>query len=451
MNKFGRRLNKIIPGGAHTYSRGNDQFSSNTPDILIKGKGPYVWSAENTKFLDYGMGLRSISIGYSEKEINEEAYKAIKAGNSLTRPSLIELEAAEMLNSLIGSSDMVKFAKNGSNVTSAAVKLARAYTGRDLVARCAQHPFFSFDDWFIGSTEIPKGIPNQISKLTKEFNFNEIASLEKLIDKYPNKIACVILEPATMECPYTTNETEGCCGKKVCTRANTRKNFLKDVELLCKKHGIVFILDETITGFRWSLGGAQKIFNVKPDLTTFGKAMANGFSVAAICGKKEIMQLGSIERKNQERVFLLSSTHGAEMSGLAAFIATMEFMKKNDVITHFWDYGFKLKEGFNNASRRYGMIDCLYLDGPVVSPFIVTKDQLGKNSFELRTLFQQEMIKNGVLMPWIAISFRHKMPQLKFTINALEKSLEVCSKAINSDISSYLEGPIIKPVFRKYN
>ena len=307
--KIQQRLLKSIPGGAHTYSRGYDQFPSNAPEILTKGKGAYSYDQKGKKYLDYGMALRAVNIGYSEKDINNAAIKEINNGNNLTRPSSIELEAAELLIREIDSVDMVKFTKNGSTAVSAAVKLARAYTGKDLVARCSQHPFFSYDDWFIGSTDIKKGIPKDIQKLTKHFNYNDIKSLKKLIKSCPNKIACVVLEPATHVCPATTNSTGDCCGKIKCERSvkNTKKNYLTEVQDLCKKHGIVFILDEMITGFRWSMKGAQHLYGVSPDLCTFGKAMANGFSVSCVAGKRKIMQLGSIEFTGKERTFLLST------------------------------------------------------------------------------------------------------------------------------------------------
>ena len=186
---YRERLNAVIPGGAHTYSRGDDQYPANAPSILERAKGTTVWTPDGQSFLDYGMALRAVSIGYSEPVINEAAIRGLEAGNNLTRASTIELAAAERLVSLIDAVDMVKFTKNGSAATSAAVKLARAYTGRDLVARCAQHPFFSFDDWFIGSTPITRGIPSRIIEQTKTFIYNDIGSLGQLIAEYPNQFA----------------------------------------------------------------------------------------------------------------------------------------------------------------------------------------------------------------------------------------------------------------------
>lgn len=446
------RLHRVIPGGAHTYSRGDDQYPSNAPQILEGGKGSVVWSPDGRRFLDYGMALRAVSIGYAEPEINAAAVRGLELGNSLTRASVIELEAAERLVSLVDSVDMVKFTKNGSTATSAAVKLARAFTGRTLVARCAQHPFFSFDDWFIGSTPITKGIPATTIEQTKTFGYNDIASLQTLIAQHPGEIACVILEPAATECPATPQAMAGCCHQAVCTRhAGRPLNYLQQVEALCRKHGIVFILDETITGFRWDMKGAQHTYGVTPDLSTFGKAMANGFSVAAVAGSRELMELGSIDKPGQERLFLLSTTHGAEMSGLAAFMATMNFLERNDVIPHLWQYGANLIAMFNRVAEANGILKYIKADGPAPNPYYATLDESGKPWFELRTLFSQEMIKNSVLMPWLAFSFRHGDAELRQTEVALDRAMAVCKRGISEGIDKYLNGPVIKPVFRRFN
>lgn len=449
---FSERLHAVIPGGAHTYSRGDDQYPTNAPQILIGGKGTEVWSPDGRRFLDYGMALRAVSIGYAEPEINDAAIRGMELGNSLTRASLIELEAAERLVSLIDSVDMVKFTKNGSTATSAAVKLARAYTGRDLVARCAQHPFFSFDDWFIGSTPITRGIPKAIIEQTKTFGYNDIASLEALIERHPGEIACVILEPAAMECPATVEHASGCCSQAVCTRHDGQpRNYLQQVEALCKQHGIVFILDETITGFRWDMKGAQHTYGVKPDLCTFGKAMANGFSVAAVAGSRELMSLGSIDEPGKERLFLLSTTHGAEMSGLSAFIATMDFLERNNVVSHLWKYGAELISVFNRVATEHGLQNVIKAAGPAANPYYATIDCDGNPWMEMRTLFAQEMIGQGVLMPWMAVAYRHGETELQRTEVALQQAMDVCARAASQGPEKFLQGPVIKPVFRRYN
>lgn len=425
------RLLKAIPGGAHTYSRGYDQYPSNAPQILTRGKGAYIYDPEGNKYLDYGMALRAVNIGYAEDEIDAAAIEQIKNGNNLTRPSMIELEAAELLVELIDSVDMVKFTKNGSTAVSAAVKLARAYTGRELVARCAEHPFFSYDDWFIGSTPLTRGIPQETIEKTKMFRYNDIASLEALIARHPGQFACIVLEPAATEEP--------------------KDDFLLRVQELCREHGIVFVLDEMITGFRWHMKGAQHTYGVTPDLCTFGKAMANGFAVACIAGKREIMELGSIEFEGRERVFLLSTTHGAEMCGLGAFVATMGFMQQHKVVEHLWEYGRKLTTMMQRQADDYGIGHSFKVGGIPCSPYYLTLDAAGANSLGLRTLFSQEMIQNGVLMPWIALSYRHGEEELAATERAIEQAFKAYRLALDEGVEKYLKGPAIKPVFRKHN
>ncbi len=428
---YNERLQRVIPGGAHTYSRGSDQFPENAPQILDRGEGAYVYDDKDNKFLDYGMALRAVNLGYANEAVNKAAWAQIEKGNNLTRASMIELEAAELFVDLIPSADMVKFTKNGSTATTAAVKLARAYTGKEMVLRCADHPFFSFDDWFIGSTVMNKGVPENIVKQTQMFKYNDIDSLKALIDANPDNIACLIMEPSTTEHP--------------------KDDFLHKAQQLCKDNGIVFILDEMITGFRWALGGAQQYYNIEPDLCTFGKAMANGFAVAALAGKREFMDLGGITEEGQDRVFLLSTTHGAEMCGLGAFIETINFIKQNNVIDHLWQYGEKLKQGMSELAKKHGVEDSFKMTGLGCSPNYLTLGKDGAPCFGLRTLFSQEMIKNGVLMPWIALSYAHQDAELEQTMAAVDKALAVYKKALDEGYQNYLVGKVIKPVFRPQN
>ena len=428
---YSERLNKVIPGGAHTYSRGDDQYPINAPQIFKRGEGAYLYTPEDKKFLDYGMALRAVTLGYGQKDVAKAAINQIMYGNNLTRPSSIELQAAELLVDLIPSVDMVKFAKNGSNVTTAAVKIARAYTGRKYIARCFEHPFFSFDDWFIGDTPLKKGIPEEFYNLTLNFHYNDFESLALLFDKYPNQIAGVILEPATSVHP--------------------KEDFLQKIRVLCHSNGALFILDEMITGFRWHLKGAQTYYNIEPDLCTFGKGMANGFSVCALAGKKEFMKIGGIKEEGTERVFLTSTTHGAEMCGLGAFVKTSEYYRENNVVDHLWSYGEKLIDGMNNIAKGFGIQDYFEASGIPCSPGYSTKDNQGNISLAFRTLFSQELINNGVLMPWIALSYAHQNNELEITLEAVKKSLKVYAKALEEGIENYLIGSAIKPVFRTFN
>ncbi|MDC1036188.1 glutamate-1-semialdehyde 2,1-aminomutase [Alphaproteobacteria bacterium] len=445
------RLQKVIPGGAHTYSRGRDQFPRNAPQILARGLGSRVWDPEGNEYLDYGMALRAVTLGYSNHRVNQAAIRQIENGNNLTRASLIELEAAELISQTIPGAEMVKFAKNGSNATTAAAKIARAYTNKRFICVPRQHPFFSFDDWFIGTTPIQRGIPQEHTSSTLVFDYNDIQSLRSLFDAYPGQIAAVMLEPATTVTPCIDECSELTANSDCVACPHKEKNFLHQVQAICRKEGALFILDEMITGFRWALEGAASYFGVQPDLMTFGKGMANGFSVAAVTGRREVMGVGAIDKSGAERVFLLSSTHGGEMSGLGAFIETVKIYQEEDVCRKLWNFGAQLKKQMNELAVELGIQDFFEIAGPAISLNYITRDPHGVGSLEYRTLFSQEMIRNGVLMPWIAQSWAHKAGELDQTLSAARSALEVYGRAIEEGLGNYLDGPSIKPVFRKFN
>lgn len=428
--KSNRLTHDLIPGGAHTYSKGDDQFPTNAPPYLERGDGYRVWDDRGTCFLDWTMGLRSMSLGYNCGAVIEPAIAQIQKGSNFGRPSRVETELAEALVDLIPCAEMVKFAKNGSTVTTAAVKLARAYTGRDYIAFCKDHPFFSYDDWFIGTTDCSAGVPAAFAELSLPFRYNDLDSVAALFDAHPGQIACVIMEPATTEHPLP--------------------GFLEGVKQLCNDNGTVFILDEMITGFRWDLRGAQHYYGVTPDLATFGKGMGNGFSIAALVGCREIMQLGGLDHDG-ERVFLISTTHGAENHALAACIGAIGVFREHDVTGHMWRVGGELIDGLNAAAMKAGIADHFKAFGIECSPAYACRGIDGQPSAELRTLFNQEMIKRGILMPYIAPSFAHDDDAVSRTIAAAEESLVVCARSMVPGGPSLLDGPPTKPVFRKFN
>jgi glutamate-1-semialdehyde 2,1-aminomutase len=449
-SSYSERLHRVIPGGAHTYSRGDDQYPANAPEILVSGKGAYVTTGDGRTLLDYGMGLRAVTLGYADERINRAAIRGMELGVNLTRASVIELEAAEKMVELAGT-DMVKFAKNGSNVTTAAAKVARAYTGRTLVCVPRQHPFFSFDDWFIGATALKRGIPEVHHATTLVFDYGDIASLQQLFADHPGQIAGVMLEPATTAGPCDAAPGYDRLRPPSPQVAHWDGNFLKQVQDLCRRDGALFILDEMITGFRWDLHGAQNLFDVQPDLSTFGKGMANGFAVAALVGRRDVMEVGAINKPGQERTFLVSTTHGGEMASLAAFLETVAVYEEHAVVQHLWDFGAKLMTGLEDAAREAGVADAFQLQGNAVSMNYLTFDAQGQASLPLRTLFSQEMIRNGVLMPWIAPSFAHGDAELQRTLEAARKALAVYAQALEQGVERFLQGPAIKPVFRRFN
>ncbi len=447
------RLHRAIPGGAHTYSRGDDQFPAIAPPLFVRGKGAHAWDSAGNRFLDYGMALRAVTLGYADPRVNAAAAAEMDKGVNLTRATLTELQAAEALIDLVPSVEMVKFAKNGSNVTTAAVKIARAYTGKRYVCVPRQQPFFSFDDWFIGTTALKRGIPGEQTASTLVFDYNDFASLQALFAAHPGEIAAVMLEPATTLTPCVP----GCSGPAnwptpACAGCgNPAPNFLQQVQALCRAHGALFVLDEMITGFRWHLQGAQAFFDVQPDITTFGKGMANGFSVAAVAGRREVMEVGSIDQPGMERTFLLSTTHGAEMPGLGAFIETVRIYREEDVVGHLWQYGKQLRDGMAEVAARHGLSKHFHTDGPAICLNYITRDRDGNVSLAMRTLFAQELLKRGVMMPWIAICQSHGAAELAQTMDALDGALGVYAQALDGGVEKFLQGPAIRPVFRTHN
>jgi len=428
--KIQKRFREIVPGGCHTYAKGDDQYPEFMPIYIARGEGCHVWDIDGNEYIEYGMGLRTVTLGHAFAPIVKAAHRQMLLGNNYVRPARIELDCAEEFLTLIDGADMVKFCKDGSDATSGAVKLARAFTGRDMVAVCGDQPFFSVDDWFIGSTPMSAGIPESTKKLTVKFHFNDIKSVKDLFARFPGQIACVILEAEKYDPP------EG--------------NFLHELKRIAHENGAVFILDEMITGFRWHLGGAQKKYGIVPDLAAFGKALGNGFAISALAGKRDIMELGGLGH-DKERVFLMSTTHGAENHALAAALATMKFYKEHPVIETLYGQGRKLAEGVNRASGELGLREHVSIIGPDCCSVYTTRDQDKKPSEPFRTLFLQETMKRGLLMPSSIVSYSHSDKDIEQTVEKISEALVVYKKALNEGIEKFLIGDPVKPVFRKYN
>lgn len=420
---------RIIPAGAHTYSKGDDQFPSNAPPFIEKGRGSRVWDTDGNEFLDWGMGLRSVILGHAYPAVIEAVAAELPRGSNFVRPSPIEAMLAERLLELIPCAEMVKLAKNGSDVTTAALRLARAATGRDLIA-AADQPFFSVDDWFIGTTPVNAGVPKPYRDLTVTFQYNSLESLRTVFAEHPGQIAAVILEPMSLDWPAP--------------------GFLEGVRAICSSNGAVLMFDEIITGFRFGLRGAQARFGVKPDLATFGKAIANGFSVSALVGRRDIMELGGI-RHDKPRVFLLSTTHGGETHEIAAALATLRVLEEEDVPDHLWRIGEALMAGFDAAAADVGLGANARSIGAPCSPAFVFYDSAGAVSAELRTLFMQELVARGILMPYVAPSFCHSDDDVRQTIEATREALQVVARGLREGVADLLRGPAVRPVFRRFN
>ncbi len=424
------RAHRLIPGGCHTYAKGDDQFPSNAPRFLVRGKGCRVWDPDGREFIEYGMGLRAVTLGHAHPEVIAAAYAQMQLGNNFGRPAPIEVECAETLLDFLPRAQMVKFAKDGSTVNTAALKLARAYTGRPMVAICADHPFFSYNDWFIGTTAMDGGVLPEEKTFTLSFRYNDLDSLAALFAQHPNRIACVMLEAARTEEP--------------------RDSFLHRARELCHRNGALFILDEMITGFRFDNGGAQQVYDIQPDLACFGKAMANGFSLSALVGLREIMELGGL-RHSSKRVFLLSTTHGAECPSLAAAIATMTIYRREPVVQRLYEAGDRLRRGVEHAASSNGVAEHFKLAGRSCNLLYATLDAERRPSQAFRTLFLQEMIKGGVIAPSFIVSYAHDDASIDHTIEVAGRALRVYRAALEDGIGRYLVGPSVKPVYRAYN
>lgn len=428
---FRARVHDVIPGGSHTYSKGDDQFPLNAPAAIVRGAGARVWDLDGNEFIDCSMGLTSVSIGHGYEPVAKAVGTAAMQGVNFQRPAAMELEAAERFLSTVSAGEMVKFAKNGSNVTTAAVKLARAYTGRTRVAICREHNFFSFDDWFIVTTPCDRGIPDNVRPLTVGFSYNDIASVEALFADPDHDIACLMMEPMKFDPP--------------------KDNFLQKVADLCRTQGVVFVLDEMISGFKWSLKGAQDHFGVRPDLSTWGKGMANGFSCCALTGRADIMELGGIRREGQNKLFLISTTHGAETTGLAAMIASIEAFEREDMIASNWTRGAALHRRLNEVIARHGLAASLEVKGDPCLLVTMCRNRAGVPDDAYRTLFMQEMIARGVLFQGLFYTtWSHQAAELDQQVAAFDEACVVYARAIEAgSCDGLLIGPPARPVFRR--
>ncbi|MFL1898916.1 glutamate-1-semialdehyde 2,1-aminomutase [Streptomyces tauricus] len=423
------RLHALIPGGAHTYAKGDDQYPEHLAPVIDHGRGAHVWDVDGNRYIEYGSGLRSVSLGHAHPRVIEAVRRELDRGSNFVRPSVIEIEAAERFLATVPTAEMVKFAKNGSDATTAAVRLARAVTGRPRVAICGDHPFFSTDDWFIGTTLMPAGIPATTTDLTVTFPYGDLAATEELLTRYEGDIACLILEPAT--------HTEPPPG------------YLAGLRELADRHGCVLIFDEMITGLRWSEAGAQGLYGVTPDLSTFGKALGNGFAVSALAGRRELMERGGL-RHSGERVFLLSTTHGAETHSLAAATAVLTTYAEEGITARLHALGERLASGVREAAAGMGVGDHVVVRGRASNLVFATLDEKGQPSQEYRTLFLHRLLAGGVLAPSFVVSSALSEADIDHTVDVVAQACAVYRKALDAgDPTPWLTGRPVKPVFRR--
>jgi len=415
------KANGLIPGCSQTFSKGPTQFVQGVaPVFLEKAYGSHVWDIDGNEFIDYAMALGPIILGHNYPIVSKRVKEALDYGNTFSLPHRLEVELAELLCEVIPYAEMVRFGKNGSDVTSGAVRIARAFTGREKVACCGYH---GWQDWYVATTTMNRGIPEAVKKLTLTFEYNNIESLEKIFSQNPKQIACVILEPVSLVSP--------------------EDNFLAKVRSLAHKNGALLIFDEVVTGFRLALGGAGEYFKVYPDLACFGKAMGNGFPISAIVGRREIMKLFT-------EVFY-SFTFGGEISSIAASLATINELRAKNFIPYIWEQGRKIKDGYNVLRNEFGLdrfTECIGLAPRTVVTF---KDRKGESDLLLKSLFQQECLRRGILFAGgHNLCLSHSNKDIDYTLRVYCTVLKVIRKAVeNNKVRQLIKGEPVKPVFRK--
>lgn len=424
------RLHAMVPGGAHTYAKGDDQCPEGLAPVISHGRGAHVWDVDGNRYIEYGSGLRSVSLGHAHPRVLEAARRELDRGTNFVRPSAVEVEAAERFLETVPTAEMVKFAKNGSDVTTAAVRLARAVTGRPLVAICGDQPFFSTDDWFIAATPMPAGIPDQVAGLTVSFPYGDLDATEELLARHDGRVACLILEAATQHDPAP--------------------GYLAGLRDLAHRYGCLLVFDEMITGFRWSEAGAQGLYGVTPDLSTWGKALGNGFAVSALAGRREVMERGGL-RHPHDRVFLLSTTHGAETHALAAAMAVMQTYVEEGTTARLHALGERLAAGVRDVAAGMGVADHVAVCGRASNLVFATLDENGHPSQDYRTLFLRQLLCGGILGPSFVVSAALTEEDVDRTVDVVAQACAVYRKALDAaDPAPWMGGRPVRPVLRRF-
>tara|TARA_B100001093_G_scaffold171299_1_gene164151 strand:+ start:4092 stop:5411 length:1320 start_codon:yes stop_codon:yes gene_type:complete len=390
-----------------TFSKGLDQFAYGiTPFALKKGKGAFVWDVDNNKYIDTIMSLGAIILGHSNPQFNKHIIKQLNNATTLSLTSDLEIELSELISKNVPCAEMVRYGKNGNDATTVAVRLARHVTKKNHILFCGYH---GWQDWYISKTSMNGGIPNDISKYSHRFNYNDIKSLEDLLKKFKNQVACIILEPVSKSKPICNSLCQYCTKK--C------KGFLKQVRELADKYNAILIFDEVVTGFRSSVGGYQKISKVTPDLACFSKAIANGLPLSVLAGKKKIM-------KHSDEIFY-SLTFGGETLSLAAALFTIKFLKKNGVCEKIDENGKYLIKEIKNIIRDTHLEHLIDIQGFPYKNFFIFKNSENYNAEIIRTFFIQELAKNNILSAgYHILSYAHNKKVLDTLLKIYKKNLK---------------------------
>ena len=408
---------KSIPLGSQTFSKSLTQYPKGvSPFYIDRGKGSRVWDVDGNEYIDFVNSLAAVTIGYCDEGIDKAVQRQMLNGVIFSLPHALEIEVAEKLIEIIPCAEKVRFSKNGTDATSAAIRIARAYTNKENIAVCGYH---GWQDWYIGSTTRDLGVPKSVKSLTHKFKYNNIESLEKIFQEH--ELACVIMEPMNIQYP--------------------KDNFLEKVKKLAHKNNTLLIFDETITGFRYSLGGAQELFNVTPDIATFGKGMANGFPLSAVVGRNEVMQ-------KVEDIFF-SSTFGGETLSLAAANEIIDRYKQDQVTEYFSKIGTFLLDQLNHLINKNNLNYVFWTSGHPSWSFLHIKEQKKYNSLEIKTYFLQEMFKRGILtLGSHNISFSHTKNDINELLAVYKEVLPLIDQKIkNQTLLESIQGEILQPLF----
>lgn len=414
------RALKTIPLGSQTFSKSKTQYPFGvSPYFITHGQGSRVWDADGNEYLDFINGLAAITLGYNDPDVNAAVAAQLQKGVIFSLPHPIEMEVAERIVDLVPCAELVRFGKNGSDATSGAIRLARAHTGRNRVAVCGYH---GWQDWYIGATARHRGVPQAVRDLTHTFAYNDPDSLEKLLLAHPGEFAAVILEPMNV--------------------AEPQAGFLQEVARLTRSHGALLVFDETITGFRYSPGGAQGYFGVTPDLATFGKGLANGFPVSAVAGRRDLMKL-------MEEIFF-SFTFGGETLSLAASAATLDKLKSHDVCGHLACLGRRLMAGIGERIARHGVGDLLAVAGHPSWSFLLIKDTPTASQWQTKTLFLQEIFARGILsLGTHNLSYAHSDADIDRLLAVYDEVFPLLrAGALEGRLAELLRCPPLEPLFK---
>lgn len=414
------RALRTIPLGSQTFSKSKTQYPLGvSPYFIQRGKGSRVWDVDGNEYVDFINSLAAITLGYCDPDVDAAVRRQLDDGIIFSLPHPLEMQVAEQLVKLVPCAEMVRFGKNGSDATSGAIRLARAFTGRDHVAVCGYH---GWQDWYIGSTPRNRGVPKATQDLTHTWAYNNIESLDKLFQAYPGQIAAVILEPMNVVEPLP--------------------GFLESVKELTHKHGAVLVFDETVTGFRYAVGGAQAHFGVTPDLATFGKGLANGYPVSAVAGRADIMRL-------MEEIFF-SFTFGGEALSLAAALATMHKLECAPVTETLYRQGKKLLEKLTSIINEADASEYLGVAGNPTWSFLLIKDTEHYSQWQIKTLFLQEMFARGILtIGSHNISYSHSDADLDQLFAAYREVIPMLVNAIRQrKLETMLRCEPLQPLFK---